>query len=544
MKHIFSKKIVTTVVLMFVSIILSTSYYQYSKNNLWIKKEWKTLKIENRSYVMGSIQYFLDRYTLAQNKLKLNSYYGHNGIYLKNKTRPDIIDLDYEIDNHSYFYIILIDDLSTFGVRISRNKKAIPFFFESKDGKFIKKKEIEIPINRKDSVKLSFIKNQLTVGSKSIKLPKFFKLNSKVKIIFKGGDDDQNNSVLIDNISIHHNGNITKENFSNNFNKYKVYLFFSIMFLPFLILILLKDKFTNIILSLLMSYITVLSCVYIFDYYYWSTRFYYQLSPNTSFSGKDFRAMEIENLRKKYFFDIFNINDQPNPGPGEYFSHDKRTNSIENTNCKSEFIQKGYLRENYNIDCNLQHKKTFRIAFIGSSQTAGSGSSQLNKSFVQLFTKHLYQKILTINKCNLNVTNMAVSGSNTVQAKKTYTENYINNEYDAIFINFGFNDNQFNYTTNLQNLIVSLSTPQKFLIGEPSRILNFAPQRYILTEKLAFKMNIPFISTKEQEWVKNNNNYGFLFWDNVHLSDLGHRIMAKTIFEQSIPHLKMNYCLD
>lgn len=185
----------------------------------------------------------------------------------------------------------------------------------------------------------------------------------------------------------------------------------------------------------------------------------------------------------------------------------------------------------------IAHRTDVNILIVGDSIGAGTGASEINKSWPTLLSTVIKDKY----GVNCNITNISMGG-NTSYAGYVQTKSLNNNiDYDLSIICYGQNDSEEDFSLYYESIIRAIQS--KYKNCEIISILE-SSQREYTTKMQEIRLldkyyNIPIADTI---FSFNNSgiNYENLSNDGVHPSDKGHEIYMKTILNLINENLDKN----
>lgn len=174
-----------------------------------------------------------------------------------------------------------------------------------------------------------------------------------------------------------------------------------------------------------------------------------------------------------------------------------------------------------------------RIVFLGTSQTWGAGARRDPESFVALLQSLLDAD--TAPEHRIECLNGAIQGSIARLLFKAYSETYIQTQPALTVVNLSCNDYwegtpdfadalrdivRINQAAGIKTLFVLEATsPDVFPDGLPT---------YAAMSQVASEMGVPLVNA--HQYLKDRRDEGFLFWDRVHPTSYGHRLLAECLF--------------
>ena len=487
--------IFNTLLIIFISAV-GTTLILYTQNTLYNNGNWDSGKIKLGKGVTGTVAFIVTPNALDKNSLNLGAWHGYHELIYKATVNPSFIAFDTLFEKPSEFSFIFNKNESGFsGIRINTQEKEgiIDFFISSSEGEFLNRKRLEnnsIELNKWNNFKVQF-KNDallLDINNKRIGSYNLDILDNQL-VGFRGGS----NKVLIDNIVIA-DKNFSKEITESFDNKKGFWFIFGYLFLILLILNFFLSKLSkkrNSLYFCLMINLCLLTIVFIIYLYYYN------------FASENYITDENKIDWKGY------------------------TSNIEPQETVVTKIDNDYGNKKDNIS---------RILFIGTSQTWGAGASSENKTFVRLF-ENLLNKNSQIT--NYEVINGGISGLNSKALLELYKSSWIKLSPDIVIIDLATNDFESNeFFNNLKNFISlnDLNYIKTSFILEPNnqnsaRLL----KNHQVMQKLARENDIKVIDM--HSYLLKNYDKGFLWWDEVHLTDFGQELFADKLYDEINPFI-------
>jgi lysophospholipase L1-like esterase len=293
--------------------------------------------------------------------------------------------------------------------------------------------------------------------------------------------------------------------------------------------------------------IMVLSLLFGFDYFFWSTRYLHVgYLPG---GARPYRiAVQIETLRTKLF-------SYPTPGQTlNLFPLDKVRESITRWDGAEpiiftdivrytgehpivpEFLGDGQVRA-----LPPKSDRTIRVAFLGTSQTYGSGAERISETFVARCHGLLAEALGDI---SVETYNFSISGSNSTELLGKYTESWRFAQPDLLVINLSTNDRHADtLTENLRTLahqtrvagsrVVFLLEPNAAEVDHES-----LQKKHSSIQKLGRELLVPVWNL--DGYLSSDPVYdsGMMWWDKVHLTSYGHGLVAEWLAPQMLAMIR------
>jgi lysophospholipase L1-like esterase len=530
------KKILLIIILSnFIFVSFGVKIFLLTQNNLKNNGNWNISKLELEKGVLGAQEFFTKTQSLDKQKLHLGKWHGFQGVISKEKFNYSKIELDVFFEEDSYFYLIFNKDLNeSKAIRLSSNDK-----FSNKclkilnSGEFSQQQDLDLPQiahNSWNNISLELFDKEVSIKVNNQSATCAYEINKESQISLKGSLV----GVDIDNIIIK-KGNevIFKEDFSYNKNFLLITFF---IFIPIsLIEILIIRKKKNIFkffLLLNLSIILSLSITYVFFTNYFTGNY-----PNI----------------KSVFF--------------------KKIKEEE-----TDFIKYNLEELNERLSSKFLDSNNKKIMFVGSSQTFGSGAKTKSDTFVSVFEKLLNQRNkgsisdngkdklvlgVSIDKADqgkllvgennqpedenlievlanrkIDIINTSVQGASSKTLVDAYIKDWINMNPNIVIINFGSNDwgdtdiSEDDFRNNLDRFIkINKEKNIKIiLILEPNTLeINYQNPYHDVLREVSENNKISLIDL--QGYLDGEYDTGLLWWDNVHLTSYGQKIVGTYIYQ-------------
>ena len=496
--------------MVFLSSLIITKIFLLYKNTLENNSNWHSSKLYLQEGVMGSNAFYENTQALDKEKLNLGAWHGFQEVMYVDQVNPRYVDFDFLLTKDSYFYFIFNKNMNVFSaIRISNNSLLPNQFVKSLvSGEFIKTKDIDIPNLKHDEwnhASIIFNNDHIT-----LQINQDFSIDVKVNIFeeqligFRGSLQNS----FIDNISINNRASskIINENFSN-FKNWKIIF---------------------VIVFSIMMFIDILFFTVFFKYG--------KRNKKLSFLKLFILNFVIisMSLAYSYFAYFYFLGKYPNPD--SLFSKLKFGEDI--------WIKLEEDAVNRRIMEKYSHQtEKFRILFIGSSQTKGAGVLFKDETFVRLVENRVNSdEVMTENEefsVGYELINAGASGAQSKNLLELYKNNWINLKPDLVVINLSNNDAyQQDFGKNLQEFVdinkeknietiffLEANSPEK----SPSELIG----HHIMRE-VAQKNNIKYFDI--HSYLMDNIQSGIIWWDQVHMTSYGHKLVADFFYDAFLKH--------
>jgi lysophospholipase L1-like esterase len=482
--------------LLFFASLNFTNLYLRQNNSLLKSNEWRSLKAETEYPVMGAFAFLITRRALPYDSLDLGTWHGLNELVTKKGFAAKTIKFRFFLRKDSYLSFQYGRNSEGYrGFTFSANHHIKSKYFTADEpGVFSARDDQFFPIQIEDwnQVVLELSDKQSTLFVNGKLAGEFSPVSGENSIGFKGPVAPGN---LIDDITVvRADGTVWTEDFSNRRNRREIFLGVSTMLLLALGIahLLLKTGGRQLRVAGLALAVCILAFflnqadkIY-FAYYYIQSE-----SPATALQKNTLSEMLAFNPRNQ-----------------------ERT-----------FIYQNLLQEYFKPE--IENK--FKIMFLGSSQTWGSGAKHPQDIVSEKFGRYLKE---IVPEKKFEVFNGAVPGEITKDQFENFLQ-FSKNFPQVVILNMSVNDNR-SLDVFREYLVrfVELSRKEKFrlvLIPEPffdeNKSISRSSQE--LVEKVAHENGV--ILVPAQKYMEEMANSGFLWWDVVHLSSYGQDLLAQRL---------------
>lgn len=181
------------------------------------------------------------------------------------------------------------------------------------------------------------------------------------------------------------------------------------------------------------------------------------------------------------------------------------------------------------------------IVFLGTSQTFGIGARNFSEGFVaqlqNLFDRH------TVQPKRIECFNGGIAGSVSRYLYQAYSETYIKVRPTLTVVNLSCNDywnDTPDFAESLRNIVgLNKASGIKTLFvleaASPDVFPNGYPTHKVMAS-VAAETGTPLVNA--HEFLKARRDDGFLFWDQVHPTSYGHRLLAEFLYSEIMPLLE------
>jgi len=549
----------------------ATQFIQYSRNVLLTNGQWVSSKLLMQMYIMGSEQFMTTRNAVFRDQLHLGEWHGFNEVSLKELVEPAAIEYHFRLSPGAYLYFIFNRSAAGhYGIRLSRNAKFPSMFYQAdRVNKFVSRTALDPTPGRLNDgwhkLVLSFGSGQVTAnldGAVLASMP--VKIEGPQIIGLRGGFLPADvNSVRITGTD---GRTILDDSFSNR-RHYRAVLttvaVISLLLIGLTTIPLLRRhspyEFKLGVFRCLMGLgvaIMVLSLLFAFDYFFWSSRY-----PYKDYLPGGARAfavtVQFEALRKKLFLypkgvNVFPLDKQLSAAITRWDGDDRLDGGRFHRGKPIIFREiVRYTRENPMVPEFLDEgqvrglppksDRTIRVAFLGTSQTWGSGAERISETFVGRCHRLLAQALGDI---SVETYNFSISGSNSTELLGKYAESWRFARPDLLLINLSTNDaKSHTLTSNLRTLaqqaraaggrIVFLLEPNAAEVDHRG-----LREKHSAVQRLGQELRVPVWNLDGYMSSDSAYDSGMMWWDKVHLTSYGHGVVAEWLAPQMLAMIR------
>ena len=558
--HSFRSLILLACILWIAFVVEVTQFIQYSRNVLLTNGQWVSSKLLLQMYVMGSEQFMTTRNALFRDQLHLGEWHGFNEVSLKELVEPAAIEYRFRLSPGAYLYFIFNRGPSGhYGIRLSRNAKFPSMFYQAdRLNKFVSRTVLDLTPSRLNdgwhNLVLSFGSGQVTANLDGAALSSMPVKSEGPQVIgLRGG------SLPADLDSVRITGTdgrtILDDSFSNRRHYWTIlaavavssFVVIGITTIP-----LLRrhspNEFKLGVFQCLMGLgvaIMVLSLFFGFDYFFWSSRYPYKdYLPGGAHAYAV--TVQFEALRKKLFLYPKDVNAFPldeevresitrwNGGKPIIFRDIMRY--TRERPIVPEFLDDGQMR-----GLPPKSDRTIRVAFLGTSQTWGSGAERISETFVARCHGLLAQALGDI---SVETYNFSISGVSSTELLGKYAESWRFSQPDLLVINLSNNDRRPDtLTANLRTLahqtraadgrVVFLLEPNAAEVEHRG-----LQEKHSAIQRLGQELRVPVWSLDKYMSSDPVYDSGMMWWDKVHLTSYGHGVVAEWLAPQMLAMIR------
>jgi lysophospholipase L1-like esterase len=571
--HSFRSLILLAAILWIAFVVEAAQFIQYSRNVLLTNGQWVSSKLLMQMYVMGSEQFMTTRNALFRNRLHLGEWHGFNEVSLKEPVEPAAIEYRFKLSRGAYLYFIFNRSASGhYGIRLSRNAKFPNMFYQAdRVNKFVSRTALDLTPGRLNdgwhNLVLSFGSGQVIAnldGAALASMP--VKIEGPQIIGLRGG------FLPADVDSVRITGKdgrtILDDSFSNRrhyWTTLAAVAVVSLLVIGLTTVPLLRRhspyEFKLGVFRCLMGLgvaIMVLSLLFAFDYFFWSSRYLYKdYLPGGAHAFAV--NVQIEALRQKLFLYPKGVNafpldkelsaaitrwDGDHRLDGGRFHRGKPIIFREIVRYTREhpmvpeFLDEGQVRA-----LPPKSDRTIRVAFLGTSQTWGSGAERISETFVARCHRLLAQALGDI---SVETYNFSISGSNSTELLTKYAELWRFSGPDLLVINLSTNDGKSHtLTANLRTLahLARAAGGRVVFLLEPNAAEvdhRGLQEKHSAIQRLGQELHVPVWNLDGYMSSDPVYDSGIMWWDKVHLTSYGHDVVAEWLAPQMLAMIRSN----
>ena len=569
--HSFRSLVVIGGILWIAFVVEATQFIQYSRNVLLTNGQWVSSKLLMQMYVMGSEQFMTTRNALFRNRLHLGEWHGFNEVSLKEPVEPAAIEYRFRLSPGAYLYFIFNRSASGhYGIRLSRNAKFPSMFYQAdRLNKFVSRTALDLTPSRLNdgwhNLVLSFGSGEVIANLDGAALSSMPVNSEGPQIIgLRGG------FLPADVDSVRITGKdgrtILDDSFSNRRHYWTILA--AVAVISFLVIGLTTvpllrrhsaNKFKLGMFQCLIGLgvaIMVLSLLFAFDYFFWSSRYLYKdYLPGGAHAFAV--NVQIEALRQKLFLYPKGVNafpldkelsaaitrwDGDHRLDGGRFHRGKPIIFREIVRYTREhpmvpeFLDEGQVR-----GLPPKSDRTIRVAFLGTSQTWGSGAERISETFVARCHGLLAQALGDI---SVETYNFSISGSNSTELLTKYAESWRFSGPDLLVINLSTNDGKSHtLTANLRTLahLARAAGGRVVFLLEPNAAEvdhRGLQEKHSAIQRLGQELHVPVWNLDGYMSSDPVYDSGIMWWDKVHLTSYGHGVVAEWLAPQMLAMIR------
>ena len=534
-------------------VAISTEAYLYSRNTLIANGRWVSSKVLLELPPMGSHHFLQTRNALQGNQLQLGAWHGGNEVHLRRAVDPGTIELSFEIEKRGFLSVQFNRDLSGYdGLRLSRDPEFPSMAFRADaSGRFVRRVPLTLDSLGAgvhdlsldflgEHVRATLDGETLAIASTPVLRPQWFG--------FRNGQG----RATIDDVRVTDRGGalLQRESFRNTRGYVRTASFFALGWGLVLGAIWLPGtrRTRAAPFRLVAGLVVFLLCgaaLASFDFFAWSKRYpYEEFSPLGDFGPRistqieqvrrwalrlpPIEPMTREELRELAIAPLVAERDwDASPNPYVAYAHyysgasgDRPTLFFRNELAPFEQKSDGALR----------------VFFVGGSQTYGEGSDSLPHGFVG----RLHGQFASLDpKLAIETFNFAYPGADSGALLELYETRWLSLRPDLVVASFGFNDQDPEQLFANTRRFVELSRQHGVaivLIVEPTTWGE--DQRHRGLRALGQELGVETHDLNSHMNSAEIYDIGFLWWDYIHPSSLGHELIAEWLAPRLAPVLE------
>ena len=538
--------------------VLLTEFILYAQNILIKNENWMSEKRMMRMVLGGGESFLLSRSTLANNILHLNGWYGAQGVVYKTAMEAEEIDVRFFLEHEGRLDITWEkNEKLEKGIRIGEDRLNPPaFFVRTIEGKILELQvlpQFVLP-DAWHELRLLFTRGELNAFIDELlwfKIPYHQTgsgfLGLRAETIGPRIDIDKWSARDVQ-------GNRYEETFRNT-NQY-AYLFLLNATILFALGLSLPSAGRPFLISVLVS----VGLVFIFDYMYWSklevdifSHAMGQIAPSDAGSGnlnsREYPIRAFWHRLSEAWCQLVG-GEKVTPKLVIFHSNSAGKKRIWKGPVFYPTSEGCSLLDDGQMQALITGKKApsvFRILFLGTSQTIGAGASAPDKTFA-CQTAHLLQERMTVTH-QVQMLNIAVSGAVPTEQFVSYKNRYVNFAPDLVVINFSVNGEEQEFRDALFGLLrynmdrkiktILLQEPEDTEIASQSIYhLSHLAGRHLLLAKVGKEFDVEVLPLHHYLSGDEVKKSGLLWWDHVHLTSYGQRLVAEWLSEQIVQVFK------
>lgn len=521
----------------------------YSQNTLFLNNEWTVSKRQAEIGVMGGDEFLLLRDPLAGKVLNLGAWYGAQEVVFKAPLRPQRIFFRFKVPRGSYVDFTFGRQMGHFsGLRISYDPSFPSASFESTDdGGFLRMTPISNPSLTEGWHRASIDFSE--TGQQSLPLQIAAQIDDQIPIRISYRDSAQGRigfrgalgGAWIDGISIiDHDGQRLEPSF-NVTDKWTTAMAFNFSFLSFLALLITIRK-QNIFSLRLFAFnalaLSLMACIfgglwYSFDFYYWSALPNSALMHPLPSEEHKIPSQTFDHFRYGFFSEWYQliggetitlkgVSDRGYPmtriwqGP---------------IYCGPELFKKCGLLDDKELEkLKSSRKNSYRILFIGSSQTVGACAQKLEHTFFSR-VHHSLSRSLAPSR-TLESLNISVSGSNAERLYNDYEQRYQGFTPNLTVINLSVNDALVGFSTNIGKFLnLNRQKGIKTVLLEEAATSSYDNEKELemhrVLREAAWKYGATVLPLHDYLHQPAQRGGGELWCDMAHLTSYGQDLIAR-----------------
>lgn len=181
-----------------------------------------------------------------------------------------------------------------------------------------------------------------------------------------------------------------------------------------------------------------------------------------------------------------------------------------------------------------KHEDVYRILFVGSSQTWGSGVFREEETFVARLERMLNDR--RDDGRTYQCVNTGIPSAVSTGLLRILERHWLALEPDLVIVDLGNNDKNWRRFEAALDELIALGRRHGFevvLVQEPNSIERREPGlrfRHQAMERLGERRGVPVVAMHRHLAARADD--GFLWWDKVHLTPYGNRLFAEHLYDR------------
>ena len=544
--------------------VVATELVEYNRNTLLRNGAWISSKPLMQMHLMGAHGFLVTRNALSRNRLNLGSWFGYNEVHFARPVEPLAIEARFRLDPGAYLDVILDRrESGRRGIRLSRDPRFPSEWYRAeRAGRIVERSPV--PVSPEDLAdgwhRLMLRFSALGIGAsldraRPIALP--FDGTGE-RFVGLGGGRAQ---VAVDRVRITgRSGEIVLDDMFRNRRGYGA-IAAGVAAVGLLAVLLGARqvlartgpalRFASYRwLTILIVALIVLTAGFAFDYGFWSTHYAY--GPGRFLPGgarPPHLAILVETLRAGLFATggapigtpTLDVALRPLPALRRSISAWDGSSPLPD----SVLLLQGLtaLTPEFLTDEEITRSPdkvagTRRIAFLGTSQTRGTGAETLSETFVARVHARLAAALADT---RLETYNLAVPGSQSSELLRRYRQSWSSIRPDLLVVNLSNNDRSPQVLAeNLRALTdeVRRGGGRIVFVLEANSIergLGWHRHMHEAVTALGHELNVPVWDLHGYLAGDDVFDSGRLWWDHVHLSSYGQDLTAGWLAPLMLP---------
>ncbi|MDG2380821.1 MAG: GDSL-type esterase/lipase family protein [Pirellulaceae bacterium] len=487
------RTIFVVVLLVQVLLALGVAYlYSALSNTLRDNGRWDSTKVGLARGVMGAKTFITDRRTLSREQLDLGRWHGHQEVAYREPLALQTASVDFLVEPNAYLIFIFGKSAEEFyGLRLSRHPRFDSLFFRARDdGEFTATQPLTnaVPIDDWMQLRMEFEPSGVTAFVDETAVGRFAAVLPDRQVVgFRGSD----HRAVIDNIRLAHAGGVVVETFFNQAGFMRGLVMVSVLFVLIDTIAVCRDSLMGTAslktpFVVLTATLAMLVCVGLFlvAYNVVISRGYLSLG----FHGEeDYRIKWVSKttaeIRARY----------PTKPPPD----------------------------------------TTRVLVVGTSQTWGAGAAHEEETFVRILERRLDDTAPA--ERSFECINAGISALNAPWLLQLYRDEWIRLAPQVLVLNLATNDGglkQDDLFIEVLNEFVRLSREQGIavLFVLEANSIEHSPgelRLHPIMRDIAEQHGVPLFDM--HDYVSQQTRRGLLWWDFVHPTSFGHRVLADAL---------------